>query len=83
MTITTKKGDKVVYHQEMDDSTTLNATIAHLMQQPTGTAVTTTVSNNGHTMVFQNEEHPIGILVRKANGIITRENRPAAKPETA
>ena len=72
MTITTKRGEEVIYRQVNDDSKHLNATIAHLMQAPTGTELQTVVSNNGHDMAFNNGAFPIEGLIRKVNGIVSR-----------
>ena len=72
MIITTKRGEQVVYQQVLEDSKTLNATISHLMAQPSGTTLLTVVNNNGHDLPFATAEFPLVGLVRKVNGIITK-----------
>lgn len=79
MQIEVKKAGIVIYSQILDESKTLNAVIAHMMSQTHGTAVETTVTNNGHTMSFKTAEFALEPLIRKVNGILLRETR--SKPQ--
>lgn len=81
MKIVTKMGEEVIYQQLLDDSKTLNTTVSTMMQQPSGDAFVTTVSNNGHDMIFRNASLDIQRVVRSVNGIITKAK--TAKPVTA
>lgn len=75
MQVTVKKNDLVLYHQVLDDSTTLNNTVAALMQQPQGDLFTTAVENNGHTLTFKTNTLDVVRLIRSANGIITKTRK--------
>lgn len=72
MTITAKLGETLHYFQALEDNTTLNATVAHLMQQPRGDKLIITINNNGHELVFRTETLDTLKLIRVANGIATR-----------
>jgi hypothetical protein len=78
MKISVKQAGVEIYAQVLDDSKTLNNVIAHLMQQPTGTLVQAVVSNNGHDMTFNSTSLEIEPLIRKVNGIVTREGKKKA-----
>ena len=71
ITVTNKQG-LIVYSQVIDDSKTLNVTVAFLMQQATGEDLITVISNNGHDLTFRNNPFEIELLVRRVNGIVIR-----------
>lgn len=72
MQIISKMGTTVIYQQLLDDSKTLNNTVGVLMQQPSGDAFETTVSNNGHDMIFRNSTLDTQRLIRAVNGIMVK-----------
>ena len=75
MYISTKAGDTTVYAQAFPDGERLDIIVKHLMQQPAGTAWTTTVTNNGHPLVFNTTALDLEDLVRVSNGF----NKPRKK----
>jgi len=81
MTITVKKGESTVYHQELEDSKTMNATVACIMTMPQGNAVKTTIANNGHSLEFNTASVDVDLLIRKVNDIAVK--KPAAKKTAA
>lgn len=75
MYISTKAGDTTIYAQDFPESEKLDTLVKHLMQQPAGTAWTTTVTNNGHPLVFRTNPYDLVELVRVSNGF----NKPRKK----
>ena len=67
----------MVYLQKLADASTLNVTVAFLMEQPQGDRFVTTVSNKGHDLVFRNSELDLEKLIRRVNGIVIRGKRGA------
>lgn len=81
MTIIVQRGDTVVYQQEFDNSDRINAVVGHLMAEPAGTAVVSTVKNNGQELTFRTASVNVDALIRTANGIANR--RPGKSAEAA
>lgn len=77
MQITVTKGEVSIYQQLLEDSSTLNHTVSHLMQQVQGENFITKIVNNGHVLTFRNQNLNIEKLVRRVNGIVTRTTRGA------
>lgn len=71
MKISTKSinDDKIIYLQELDDSSGMDLVIKHLMQQPSGTSWLTVVSNNGNDMTFRTQAFSLLDFIKVANGI--------------
>ncbi len=72
MQIKVTAGQNVIFSRMLDDSKTLNATVAHLMTQPNGDGFVTEIVNNGNTLTFRNSSLDVGALVRKVEGIAMR-----------
>lgn len=66
---------ETIYQQKLDDSKTLNNTVAFLMQQMQGERFVTTITNNGHSLTFRNESLDVEKLIRRVNGIVIRAPR--------
>ncbi len=77
MQVSVTAGTKTVYQQETEDSKTLNEVVGFLMQQPQGTTVKATVINNGHALNFELTTLDIVGLVRRVNGIVTKQRTSA------
>lgn len=75
MQVSVKHGGLETFRQALDDSKTLNATVAFLMQQTQGTAVLVTVNNNGHDLPFNLNTIDMNGLVRVINGIPSKAKK--------
>jgi len=80
MHIEVKCSGEVIYLQKFDDSKTLNATIAHLMEQPKGGSYSVTVTNNGHPLPMNLASIDMRALVAVANGPTPRKRTTAETP---
>jgi hypothetical protein len=75
MEIIVQRTGMTIYQQVLEDSSTLNNTVAFLMQQMQGDTFVTKIINNGHELTFRNAELNIERLVRRVNGIVIRASR--------
>lgn len=81
VTIKDTQSGEVVYSRSKDDST-MNGLVSALIAHPAGTRFETSIENNGHSLIYRNDETlNVDEVVRKAEGIVTRKT--SVKAETA
>lgn len=73
-----KANGKMIYFQDLEGNNAATPkVVAFLMSQVAGDEVTSTLSNNGHDLVFKNNAVDVEALIRTVNSIIIRT--PATK----